>query len=115
MWSEAIAWSVLADSSNALSMAAALTALNVPISPALCVSAVLGVRASALIVSVPGHFGVQEAGMIAALVAFGVSDETALAAALLYHLCNFLPMIATAGVIASRPMLARLVARHRPA
>jgi uncharacterized protein (TIRG00374 family) len=105
IWGSAIFWSMLADGTNALSAAASLMALGIDPSPALCFSAVLGVRASALVPSIPGRIGVQEAGMVMALVAFDVPQHMALAAAMLYHACNLLPMIATAGLISSNSLI----------
>ena len=98
-WATALLWSMAAEGSNALSVAASLIALGVDVSPALCFSAVLGVRGAAAVISAPGHFGLQEAGMTMALVAFGVQAETAVAASILHHLCNLLPMLAAAGLI----------------
>jgi uncharacterized protein (TIRG00374 family) len=100
-WGRALVVSIFFDLSNALTVGLCLSAVGVPRPVAVWILLVLISRFSSLIPMSPGHFGVQEAAMVAALRAVDIDGGTALAVALLYRAVHFVP-VTLGGVLAMR-------------
>jgi hypothetical protein len=94
IWVRAVLCSFVNDVTNACTVGLALAALGVSLPVSSWFVAVLVARLAGLLPSTPGQFGVVEAGVAAALAAFGIDVNLALAAALLYHLAHFVPVTA---------------------
>ena len=92
--------SVLADASNALCAFCAMQAVGVQAGLTMCLAVVLSVRASAVLPAPPAHLGVQDAAMAGCLLAFGVDEAHAIAAAAAYHVAGFLPPLLIGGPLA---------------
>ena len=87
-----LCWSVLADVGNALTLGLCALAVGAPLPPGGWFVGMLAARSVGLIPTTPGQFGVQEAGVGAALVALGLAPAAAGAVALLHHLVHFVPI-----------------------
>lgn len=92
VWLRALAWSMLGDAANALTVGLCLMAVGVTLPIAAWFLVMLMARAAGIIPSTPGQFGVQEAGEVIALSLVGVDHNRALAVALLHHIAHFLPV-----------------------
>jgi hypothetical protein len=110
IWLRATCLSLLCDVTSALNVYCILKAVDVTAGLALSFVTVLFLRGIRLVPAAPAHIGVQEVGMTAALLAFGVPQDAALAAALLYHLSHLLPVLLTAGLLTALPGTTRPVA-----
>ncbi len=105
---EAFAWTVVAWMASAL-VAYTITLalhLHVPFGAGVLMAVAVGI--SMMLPTQPGAVGVFEAACLLALQAYGMSQTTALPAALLFHLVNFVPPVLV-GV-----MLLRRNSRRRP-
>lgn len=91
VWGRALAWSVLSDLSDVAMIGMVLHAVGVSLSPATWVVIYAAVNLVLLAPTTPAQIGVLEVGAVAALRAFGVADEPALAFALLYHASHVVP------------------------
>lgn len=92
IWVASLACSIVNDIANATTVGLCAAAAGVTLSPSAWFVAVLVARLAGLLPSTPGQFGVVEAGLVAALAAFGVDQSVALAVAVLYHAAHFAPI-----------------------
>ena len=92
VWLRALAWSMLSDVANAITVGLCLAAVGVTLPLAAWFLLMLVARGAGLVPSTPGQFGVQEAGVVAAMGLVGVDHNRALAVALLHHVAHFIPV-----------------------
>jgi glycosyltransferase 2 family protein len=92
VWARALAWSILSDVANAVTVGMCLMAVGVTLPLAAWFLVMLVARAAGIVPSTPGQFGVQEAGVVIALGLVGVDHNRALAVALLHHMAHFVPV-----------------------
>ncbi len=92
VWARSLAWSMMSDAANALTVGLCLMAVGVSLPIAAWFLVMLMARAAGLLPSTPGQFGVQEAGVVLALTLVGVDRNRALAVALLHHMAHFVPV-----------------------
>jgi uncharacterized membrane protein YbhN (UPF0104 family) len=92
VWLRALAWSMLSDVANAVTVGLCLMAVGVSLPLAAWFLLMLVARGAGLVPSTPGQFGVQEAGVVAAMGLIGVDHNRALAVALLHHVAHFIPV-----------------------
>lgn len=92
VWLRALAWSMLSDAGNALTVGLCLMAVGITLPLAGWFLVMLVARAAGLVPSTPGQFGVQEAGVVVALGLMGIDHNRALAVALLHHMAHFIPV-----------------------
>jgi uncharacterized protein (TIRG00374 family) len=92
IWLMSLGCSFVNDLANAATVGLVLAACGVHLPLATWFVVVLVARLAGLLPSTPGQFGVVEAGVVLALMAFGVNRNEALAVALLYHLAHFVPI-----------------------
>jgi glycosyltransferase 2 family protein len=92
VWLRSLAWSMLSDAANALTVGLCLMAVGISLPIAAWFLVMLAARAAGLVPSTPGQFGVQEAGVVLALGLVGVDHNRALAIALLHHMAHFVPV-----------------------
>lgn len=93
IWIFSLFFSVVNDFANAATAGLVLTALGIHLPIASWFVLVLVARMAGLVPSTPGQFGVIEAGLVVALAAFGIDRNRALAAAVLYHVAHFVPVV----------------------
>ncbi len=91
-WLRALAWSMLGDAANALTVGLCLMAVGITLPVAAWFLVMLLARFAGLLPTTPGQFGVQEAGEVLALTLVGVDSNRALAVALLHHAAHFIPV-----------------------
>lgn len=92
LWIAGVGLSLVDVVANAATLALAAAALHVHVTLAASFTAMLAARFASLLPALPGQFGVAEAGVIAALVAFGVDRDRALAVGLIFHLVHLIPI-----------------------
>jgi len=105
----ALAWTMLSWLALALSAWLVLVGFDLGLSPLAGLLVVVAINLALILPSAPAAVGVFEAATVVALSAFGVTTSTALSAALVLHLLNFVPYLAAGGVVL------HLLARGRPA
>ncbi len=88
----ALFWSIATDVGNALSLGLCALAVGANLPVAGWFVGMLAARSVGLIPTTPGQFGVQEAGVGAALVALGLAPPMAAAVAILHHAVHFIPI-----------------------
>jgi uncharacterized membrane protein YbhN (UPF0104 family) len=71
-----------------------LSAVGIQLGPAAWCFVLLALNLAIAVPSTPAQVGVLEAGVVVALLAFGVPQTAALAFALLYHAAHVLPTLA---------------------
>ena len=92
-----IAWSVLKWSLMAAMVWLSLIAYGTDVSPAISMILLAVLALAAAIPNAPGYIGAIQAAYVFALRPFGVSEETAFAASVLFLVCQWVPVTA-AGV-----------------
>lgn len=95
----ALAWTTLSWLVLALSTWLVLVGFDLGLSPLAGLLVIVAINLALILPSSPAAVGVFEAATVVALSAFGVSTSTALSAALVLHLLNFIPYLAAGGVV----------------
>ncbi|HEY3360083.1 MAG TPA: lysylphosphatidylglycerol synthase transmembrane domain-containing protein [Polyangia bacterium] len=93
-WAAGLGLSVCADLVDATMIGLALTAVGIHLPVPVWFFILLALNLAIAVPSTPGQVGVLEAGVVVALIAFGVPKSQALAFALLYHASHVLPTVA---------------------
>jgi len=102
VWVRSLAWSVLSDISDVIMIGLVLAAVGVSLSPATWVVIYAAINLVLLAPTTPAQLGVLEVGAVAALRAFGVDENAALAFALLYHAAHVIPPTVTGALLMMR-------------
>jgi glycosyltransferase AglD len=102
VWAPSLAWSLLSDFTDVLMIGLVLSAVGVSLPPASWVLIYAGINLVLLAPTTPAQIGVLEVGAVAALGAFGVDGNAALAFALLYHAAHVVPPTLVGGILLPR-------------
>jgi hypothetical protein len=100
-WGGALLWSVIGDAINTLTVGLCLWSVGVSLPVSGWFLVMLAGRASGLLPTTPGQFGVMEGAMVLALGFLGVEATRALPFALLFHVAHFVP-VTVVGLIEAR-------------
>ncbi|MFO0577892.1 MAG: lysylphosphatidylglycerol synthase transmembrane domain-containing protein [Polyangia bacterium] len=100
-WGGALLWSVAGDAINTLTVGLCLWSVGVSLPVSGWFLVMLAGRASGLLPTTPGQFGVMEGAMVLALGFLGVAATQALPFALLFHVAHFVP-VTVVGLIEAR-------------
>lgn len=100
-WGGALLWSVAGDAVNTLTVGLCLGSVGVSLPVSGWFLVMLAGRASGLLPTTPGQFGVMEGAMVLALGFLGVEPTRALPFALLFHVAHFVP-VTVVGLIEAR-------------
>jgi uncharacterized membrane protein YbhN (UPF0104 family) len=95
----ALAWTTVSWLALALSTWLVLVGFDLGVSPLAGLLVMVAINLALILPSSPAAVGVFEAATVVALSAFGVSTSTALSAALVLHLLNFVPYLVAGGVV----------------
>jgi uncharacterized membrane protein YbhN (UPF0104 family) len=112
-WLESFAWAFVSDVVDLGTIALSAAAVGVAVGPLGWCAVLIGVNLAIAVPSVPGQFGVLEAGAMLVLAKLGIDNERAVAFALLYHGVHIVPFTMAGLAALLTPTLRQTAIRSR--